>query len=571
MTAIDTFADDLLLRMLTLRPDLAAEMGVTTVGNHRLPQDMLPDFSDAGGAAADAMMADASERLKQIARPSSGEDAITHRVVRYVLEDGAFSFFRGRSGHRFVDTPYPVNHLSGFHPILVLMLSRDHGIRTPDDAEAYLARLAQIPRACAGVEDALESRAARGIVAPRFTLLASAADMRSFAVDPPAQNVLVTSLAAKLHDARIPNSETFVARAARLLELEIVPAYTRIVALIEELAAGAGEERGFWSLPDGAAHYEWLFRASTTSNLSPDEANGIGRAEVAHVQATIRDRFAALGIHGEDIAALYAQISDAPSYRYARGGTGRAAVWSDANTLMRRFESATLDLFNTRPRAALDLVEIPATLEDTMHTHYTPPAADGSRPGRFSLNIALAQGNPRWELATLCAHEGTPGHHLQLAIAQELPIASVFRRTVVFDAYIEGWAKYAETIPETHGLLDDPHAQLGRLRGELYSTVNLVLDTGVHTMGWSRDQARTFFRDNTGVSEDFAGVIADRSFVTPGQLCSYKVGMMKFLAAHDRFRGRDVRDFHDCVLGHGALPLSVLDDVVTATLSGSLS
>jgi uncharacterized protein (DUF885 family) len=204
-----------------------------------------------------------------------------------------------------------------------------------------------------------------------------------------------------------------------------------------------------------------------------------------------------------------------------------------------------------------------------MHTHYTPPAVDGSRPGRFSLNIALAQGNPRWELATLCAHEGTPGHHLQLTIAQELPISSTFRRTVVFDAYIEGWAKYAETIPESHGLLDDPWAQLGRLRGELYSTVNLAMDTGIHAKRWTRDRARAFFRDNTGVSEDFAGVIADRGFVTPGQLCSYKVGMMNFLSARDRFRGRDIRDFHDCVLGHGALPLSVLDDVVTATLSGS--
>jgi uncharacterized protein (DUF885 family) len=571
MTAIDTFADDLLVRMLTMRPDLATEMGVTAVGDHPLPQDTLPDFSDAGSAAGDALMADAAERLKRIAPPSTGEDAITHRVVRYVLEEGAFAFFRGRAGHRFVDAPYPVNHLSGFHPILVLMLSRDHGIRTADDAEAYLARLAQIPRACAGVEDALKSRAARGVIAPRFTLLASATDMRAFAAAPPAQNVLVASFAAKLRDARIPNSEALVAHAANLVESEIVPAYARVIALVEHLAASAGEERGFWSLPDGAAHYEWLFRASTTSDLSPGEAHSIGHAEIARVQAAIRARFAALGIHGDDIAALYAQISDGPTHRYARDDTGRAAVWSDANTLMRRFESATRDLFNMRPRAALDLVEVPATLEETMHTHYTPPAADGSRPGRFSLNIALAQGNPRWELATLCAHEGTPGHHLQLAIAQELPIASAFRRTVVFDAYIEGWAKYAETIPETHGLLDDPYAQLGRLRGELYSTVNLALDTGVHTKGWSRDQARVFFRDNTGVSEDFAGVIADRCFVTPGQLCSYKVGMMNFLAARERFRGRDIRDFHDCVLGHGALPLSVLDDVVTATLSGSFA
>lgn len=571
MTAIDTFADDLLLRMLTLRPDLAAEMGVTAVGDRHLAQDVLPDLSDAGSQARDAMMADAAARLAHIAAPQAGEDAITHRVVRYVLEDGAFSFFRGRAGHRFIDTPYPVNHLSGFHPLLLLMLSRDHGIRTSDDAEAYLARLAQIPRACAAVEDALKSRAGSRIVAPRFTLLDSAADMRAFIGVPAAQNVLVTALANKLADAHISDSEHFIARAEKLLEAEIVPAYGRVIALIEDLAVDAGEESGFWSLPDGEAHYDWLLRASTTSNLSPAEAHAVGRAEIARVQAAIRVRFASLGIRGDSISVLYAQISDGPRYRYTPDAAGRVEVWSDANALMRRFESATHHLFRARPRAALDLVEIPAALEDTMHTHYTPPAADGSRPGRFSLNIALAQGNPRWELATLCAHEGTPGHHLQLAVAQDLPLASVFRRTVVFDAYIEGWAKYAETIPEDHGLLDDPYAQLGRLRGELYSTVNLAMDTGIHAKRWTRDQARAFFRDNTGVSEAFAGVIADRSFVTPGQLCSYKVGMMSFLAARDRFRGRDIRDFHDCVLGHGALPLRILDDVVSTALSESLT
>ena len=144
----------------------------------------------------------------------------------------------------------------------------------------------------------------------------------------------------------------------------------------------------------------------------------------------------------------------------------------------------------------------------------------------------------------------------------------------MFNAYIEGWAKYAETIPETYGMLDDDFAQLGRLRAELYSTVNLALDTGVHARRWTRQQAREFFRTNTGVSEEFAGAIADRSFVTPGQLCSYKVGMMGFLGARDRFRaargsGFDIRAFHDCALNHGALPLRVLDDVVAAAIDGS--
>lgn len=573
MSSIDGFADDLLYRMFVLSPDLAAEMGYTSVGERLLPQDTVLDFSDEASAARTAMMSERAANLPPAAERDT-EEAITHSILRYVLEDGMFGLFRGRAGHRFLDNPYPVNHITGHHTLVLLMLTRDHVVRSVTDAESYLSRLAALPIAIAGVSAALKSRAAAGIVAPRFTLQRALDGIGSFVQAAVESNPLVTSFAEKLESANFAQSDRqrYVARAQKLVTTQILPAYAAQIETLKRVLSDSEEERGVWSLPDGDAYYAWLLRGHTTSDLSPDEVHEIGLEEAARLQGEILSKFASLGISAKGVADAFAQLGNGANFRYPPGEAGRLEVWSDATNLMRRFESRSKDIFRVLPRASLELVKVPRALEDSMHTHYTPPSTDDTRPGRFSLNVNVAASNPRWELATLCAHEGTPGHHLQLAIAQALPLTSTFRRAVVFNAYIEGWAKYAETIPETYGWLDDPYAQLGRQRAELYSTVNLAMDTGIHARRWTRAQAREFFRSNTGVSEEFAGIIADRCFVTPGQLCSYKIGMIKFAAAKKRFEAArgdrfDVREFHDCALAHGALPLRVFDEVISREIA----
>ena len=574
MSETACFADELLWRMLALSPETAAELGVSAVGARALPQDAIADWSDTASAARDGLMADSAAAFSRLAPPAVGEDAVTGLVLRYLLGDGLFGALRGRAGHDFIDNPYPVNHLWGYHPTMLMMLARDHVVLTVEDAQIYIARLAKLPAGCAGVIDALLSRAARGVVAPRFTLEAALADMKAFIAPAPDQNDLVQSFARKLEGAALasPLRSGFLASAVRLVEGEILPAYRRLMSAVEDQLALASEARGYWALPDGDAYYAWLLKAQTTTDLTSDAVHRLGLDGIADLHDEIRRRFAALGLAGDDIGALYAAIEAEPRWRYPESDAGRTALWSDAVRLMRGYERSAEALFHTLPQGSLEMVPVPVGLEESMHTHYTPPSANGARPGRFSLNLKSARASPRWELPTLCAHEGVPGHHLQLALAQELPALCEFRRTVVFNAYIEGWAKYAETVPESHGWLDDPYAALGRLRAELYSTVNLALDTGIHALRWTRDQAREFFQRNTGVSTLFASAIANRSFVTPGQLCSYKIGMSAMLAARDRFRSArgaryDIRDFHACVLGHGALPLRVLDGVLTAALA----
>ena len=354
MTAIDAFADDLLYRMLVLSPDLAAEMGLEAVGARVLPQHAVPDFSDEASDSRTSMMAERAEALSRFpAAGLVGEDAITYRVLDYVLEDGLFGMFRGRSGHRFVDNPYPVNHLTGHHPLVLMMLTRDAVIRDTGDAEDHLARLAALPDLVVGVEAALKARLAEGIVTPRFALAHSLADMKTFISPPPDENILVASFEGKLKAAGLDDAVHMrvLAQAVRLVAREIVPAYTRLIAATQDAIDAAGEERGVWSLPSGDGYYEWLLRAHTTTELTPDKAHDIGKDEIGRVQAAIRTAFAKIGIHADGIAELYAQISVGPRFRYSPDERGRTEIWSDATRLMQRFESGGVELF-ARFRAA---------------------------------------------------------------------------------------------------------------------------------------------------------------------------------------------------------------------------
>ena len=201
---------------------------------------------------------------------------------------------------------------------------------------------------------------------------------------------------------------------------------------------------------------------------------------------------------------------------------------------------------------------------------YIPATVDGRRDAVFLINLSHLQMMSHYELQTLCMHETYPGHHVQLTIAQEQTELPLFRRSMIFAAYLEGWAKYCEWFPIAEGLIDEPQLILGRLRSELYSTTNLALDTGLHKLRWTRNQAMDFVRTNTGASDEFARVIVNRSLVTPGQLCAYKTGMLAVMGLHDRFQRSqgnafDRRKFHNSILKHGALPLDILRELAEAS------
>ncbi len=568
----EAFADDLLYRMVASCPELGAELGLTAVGERSLPPLAVPDFSDETAAARGAMMDAAAARLARLPAPNGGSEAITRGVLEYLLGQGMFGPYAGTQGRAFATIPYPLNHLGGHHPTAVAMLARDFPAASTDDASACLEALRAYPAAIDRAVAAFRAHEAAGVATPRSSLVRTLADLAAFIAAPPAENVIIAAYAGKLRASHGPAAaDAWSAKAQAILARDILPAYARQIEAVRKRLDEGPDDDGFWRHPDGEAHYAWLLGAHTTTNLTPEAAHDLGLQEIDRVQSSIRGQFAVLGVKAGSISELYAAISGPQHAAFGPGAVDRERALAETRALIAVFQERAAPLFAVWPKAAVDVELIAPEFEDSQHSCYTPPMEGRGRCGIFSLNLKQTLDHPAWELPVLCAHEAAPGHHVQLALAQELPLCA-FRRAVVFTAYIEGWAKYAETLLD-EVLMDDPHVRLGRLRGELYSSVNLALDTGVHALRWTREKAAAFFKDNTGVSDDFAASIVDRGLVSPGQLCSYKIGMLKFLELRDRFAARagdrDLRAFHAAVLGQGALPLSLLEEVAGRALNAA--
>ena len=326
----------------------------------------------------------------------------------------------------------------------------------------------------------------------------------------------------------------------------------------------AAPELGVWQLPDGDAYYDFLLKAATTMELTADEVHALGLEHVARLQAEIRSALAAAGLTGADAIETLRQLELQTRFPPS---TRREAVLQRCESIVSDMRGKIPNLFRWLPEAPVVMDPVPPFSEDVRHTMYLPSAADGSRPACMVINLRDVAADSELDLVTLLYHELFPGHHVQFSYAQQLSGLPTFRRTVTFDAYIEGWAKYAERLPWEHGLNSDPRWHAMRLRRELLSTANLVLDTGIHSRRWTLDQAADYLCSTTGCAPAFARSIALRSASVPAQLCAYKIGMLKVTELKERFariRGAafDIRDFHSAMLESGALPLRVLEGVV---------
>lgn len=565
MSDVNRIADDLLFDMLSTSPDVAGHLGIRDVGGRALAYDTLTDFSESGAAARRDAVARAARSLDAVDRSRLNEsERTTYDVARYFVDDGMFWLFHGADGAAFPAMPYALNPLEGAHQVLATLLVQDHVFNTPADVEAYRRRLAALPAALAQVIVGARARVAKGFVPPRVFVEQSLNDLRGFLS--PREHPMVRRLADGSDAAGVKAADKarMVREAEHAFATAIRPAYDALIAEMEAEAARDGAARGLWATPDGDAHYAFLLRGHTTTNLSPKEIHELGLSEVEALSQRIRARFAEIGISSGSVGEMYQALQTLPDARYGAGAAARGAIERDAAAILSDLETSCEGLFDRLPSAKCRLDPVPEALEASAITHYTPPSADGLRAGVFTINLADMGGRLKWELPVVCRHEMMPGHHLQLALAQQLSHLPAFRRAIVFNAYIEGWAKYAEALPEDVGLSDDPYVALCRMRGELYSTVNLVLDTGLNAMRWPVERAAAYFRDTTGVSQAFADMVVMRSLFHPGQLCSYKIGMRKMFELKSRLeRARGprfrIQEFHSLVLEEGALPLAILE------------
>lgn len=560
--SIDALAEEILDSLLGECPDHALELGIVEVNDTPLPPARFPDFSAEGAERRASMIREWMARLKRLPCPQAGtQKALTREVLDHWLTEGFQSRFVGMKGLPHADHIEPLTHLSGVHVAAIHLLTADPlGESSPCD-ETWLAHIAELPRALRQATAALRERRLRGLVAPRVVLARAISDIRR-CVAADAGDVFGQALRDRMQRARSSGERTRLDDVHDCINGCVRPAYGELLEELDRHIACQREDLCAARRPGGEAFYAWRLQACVTKELAPRHAHALGMEELRRLDAEICRELSELGLpvdRFEGFTELTARNA------YGTGAEGRREVERDACRWVKEARTAVRPLFNLWPAAEVRVEPIALQDEPSQHSHYLPPSVRRGGAGLFRANLGHLLAVGKAEVPLHCFHETWPGHHLQLALAAESRLCA-FRKAVLFPAYLEGWAKYAESLPERVGLAT-PFMRLARLRMELYSTATLVLDTGIHALGWTRQQARKFFVDETAAPAALADMVILRSAADPGELAAYKIGMLKMQELCAGFEGSSdnragLRRFHDAVLRNGALPLRVLDRTV---------
>lgn len=474
-------------------------------------------------------------------------------------------------GQRFRFHNYPVNQLFGVQNGFPSFMESTHQINNMGDAEDYISRLSKVGVKFDQVLEGLNHRENLGILPPQFVVTKVLEEMDGFITTPAEDNILFTALANKMEEANLSesNQNEIAQQAKDTIEQTVYPAYQKLIDYFVKLDGKVSENHGVWNLPDGDAYYALALKFFTTTDYTPDYIHNFGLQEVERIQAEIMDILATEGwdVSGGFTASIE-NMAVNPKFYYSDSTEGREQILDDYKTMLVDVEKQMSSHFYDIPKAKLDVQRIPLFKEKTSPgAYYQPAAMDGSRPGVFYANLHDIKATPRYSMKTLAYHEGTPGHHYQLSIQQELENMPFFRKMVPFIAYSEGWALYAELVAYEMGMLPDPYDNIGRLQAELFRGVRLVVDTGIHAQRWSREKAIDYMLANTGMTESDVIAEIERYFVMPGQATAYKVGMTKILELREKAQQAlgdqyDVRDFHRAILNNGSVPLNILEQLI---------
>ncbi|WP_028115211.1 DUF885 domain-containing protein [Ferrimonas senticii] len=491
---------------------------------------------------------------------------VTNYLLDYALETEALRYHN-----------YPVNQLFGLQNGYPTFMDAQHLVTDAEDADNYNARLQAVKTKFTQALQGLTLREQKGIIPPRFVIDRVLDEMTAFVATPASDNILYTSLATKLADTELTEAEQQqqLATAASNIEQWVYPAYQLLIDYFTELAPKAGNDDGFWHLPNGEAAYAASLKLFTTTDYTPDQIHQLGLSEVARLQAEMMQILAAEGIDIEPgFTAAMAELAADPKHYYPDTDEGRAQILADYQAIIDEIDAGIDSAFNIRPKATVEVLRIPEFKEKTAPgAYYQQPALDGSRPGRFYANLWDIKATPKYGMRTLAYHEAVPGHHFQVAISMELEGLPFIRKMSPFTAYVEGWALYAEQVAWEMGFQSEPLDNLGRLGGELFRAVRLVVDTGIHHKRWTREQAIEYMAANTGMAQSDVVSEIERYIVMPGQATAYKVGMIKILELRERSQQAlgddfDLAEFHDVILKDGALPLSLLERNVERYIAG---
>ncbi|MDI5836161.1 DUF885 domain-containing protein [Shewanella xiamenensis] len=468
---------------------------------------------------------------------------------------------------------YPVNQMHGGHSMIASFLINQHQISDVSDAKAYISRLNGVPKRLSQLQQALEVRADKGIIAPKFVFGYVISDSQNIIKGAPfdkgEDSALLADFRKKVNALSISEAEKaqLIADAEKALVSQVEPAYKTLIAYIKTLEAKADSRDGVWKLPDGEAFYNNALARTTTTHMTADEIHQLGLAEVERIHNEMRAIMKKVNFNGT-LQEFFTFMRDDPQFYYPNTAEGKAAYLADATKLIDNMRSRLDEVFKVKPKAAMIVKQVEAFREKSAgKAFYEQPAPDGSRPGSYYANLYDMKAMPKYQMEALAYHEGIPGHHMQIAISQELKDIPKFRKFGGYTAYIEGWGLYSESFPKEMGLYADPYSDFGRLAMELWRACRLVVDTGIHAKQWTREQGIAYYVDNTPNAKSDAKKMVERHIVMPSQATAYKVGMIKLLELRHKAEKQlgdkfDIRDFHTLVLANGALPLDVLEEQV---------
>jgi uncharacterized protein (DUF885 family) len=565
--------DRLAWQLLTLDPGKATGLGLDT-GAHAALRGQLDDRSPAGIAARRRVLTDGLAALGRL--PRDGIDqatltsiSVTQSAFQTALDGMALPYGVATIGD-WRNTPYAVIQNVGAWLDVPQLLDGDQPLRTAADAEAYLARVTAMAKQLDDETGRVRTAREQGLVPPGFLLDKTLAGMRrtvaeAAAVDGP----LIGPLARKTQ--AIPGDWT--RRATQIVRDAVIPALERQIAEITAQRAVATDVAGLGSRPHGAAWYGWGLRAGTTTRRSPAEIHALGRAQLVELQAQMGGILKGFGLTKGTVAERAAELQRRPDIAFPNDDAGRQQIVAYMQGRIDAIRPRLPKAFRTLVTARLEIRRMPLAQEAGAPAAYGGPGAlDGSIPGKIWVNLGDPTIHNRVTIPDLVFHEGIPGHVWQGEYAQQLPL---IRSVLAFNAYTEGWALYAEQLADELGLYDgDAAGRLGYFMGLSWRAVRLVVDTGIHAMGWTREQALREFVAATGLPMSNAVSEVERYCAWPGQACGYKIGQTEIVAQRTRAKAAlgtrfDVRDFNQAVLAGGNVPLDVLTGNVTRYIAAS--
>ena len=560
--SLNSLFDQFMKEDLDISPLMATELGLDT-GVRAQQKSEVDDGSEAGIARQKALTASQLQRLQAFDRVTlGGRDAVSYDVILYGLRTNdaankAFDYGAGGAG-----SPYVLSQLTGSYQQLPSFLDNQHTIETRADADAYVARLNGFATLLNQETDVARHDMAMGVTPPDFALAKALVQLRTLRAPPAEKSPLVESVVRRTREKKVPGD--YARPAAQIVKDRVYPALDRQMALIEAASKKATPEAGVARLPDGEAYYRASLINWTTTDKNPAEIHRIGLELVKDQTARIEGLMSKFGMTqgtvGERLRSMYTD----PKFLYPNTDEGKDTLLADLNRRVRSVQAKLPRYFGTLPKANVVIKRVPKEIEaGEAGGYYNAPSLDGTRPGIYWINLRDTREMPKWTLPTLTYHESIPGHHLQLSIQREAELPLI-RKAAFYSAYMEGWALYAEQLAVEMGeYADDPSGHIGQLHDSLFRAVRLVVDTGIHSMKWSRDQAIRYYTATLGDPEQSAITEVERYCVWPGQACTYMLGKLQFLAERDRRRRSlgakfDIRSFHDAMLRPGAVPLELL-------------